>query len=203
MKKIMILTILCCSVAGIILGIGIKEEIGSAATPDLIRFHVIANSDSYEDQQIKKKVRDAILAELSPALNQCDDPKAANDYLSNHQKELRTVAEEVLTREGYDYGAKVILGDAEFPTKSYGDTVLPAGTYHAQRIVLGEGKGKNWWCVLFPPLCFVDITDDIAVAEIRNTTSWNNGTENQSVIPTEGSLQKIEFRSKILEMLFP
>ena len=111
------------------------------------------------------------------------------------------MAENVLAEEGYDYGAETILGDAEFPTKSYGGVTLSAGTYHAQRIILGEGKGKNWWCVLFPPLCFVDITDDMAVAEIRTMDPKDNSGQNNSVIPTEGSLQKVEFRSKILEML--
>ena len=199
MKKIIILVVLCLSVAGMLYLTNEKTEM--AENTSLIRFHVVANSDSYEDQQVKGKVRDAVLAELSPALAQCTDEEAANDYLAQHQEEIKAVAENVLAEEGYDYGAETILGDAEFPTKSYGGVTLSAGTYHAQRIIPGEGKGKNWWCVLFPPLCFVDITDDMAVAEIRTMDPKDNSGQNNSVIPTEGSLQKVEFRSKILEML--
>ncbi len=201
MKRIVILVLLCATVAGMLYWTQPKDT--EAEIPSLIRFHVVANSDSYEDQQVKLKVRDAVLEELSPALSHCADEKEAKSYLSEHQEDIRTIAEKVLAQEGYDYSAQTRLADEEFPTKAYGGVTLSAGTYHAQRIILGEGQGKNWWCVLFPPLCFVDITDDISVAEIVTTETGDNADTRESTIPVSGKLQKVEFRSKLMEMILP
>ena len=131
----------------------------------LIRFHVVANSDSAVDQAVKLKVRDAILQELDGTLQSCDSIAAAEDAIGAALPAVVHRANRVLADEGFAYMAAAALTEAEFPTKSYGDLTLPAGEYRALRVTLGAAEGKNWWCVLFPPLCFVDIAEGLAVAE--------------------------------------
>ncbi len=129
----------------------------------LIRLHVLANSDHPEDQQLKFKVRDAIIAYLSPQLENLTTPEAARKIILEHQDELAAIARRVLVENGSDYPVNVQFGSFDFPVKSYGNFVLPAGNYEAVRILIGKAEGKNWWCVLFPPLCFIDITNATAI----------------------------------------
>ncbi|MGB9791006.1 MAG: stage II sporulation protein R [Thermacetogeniaceae bacterium] len=124
----------------------------------LIRLHVIANSDSKRDQDVKYHVRDALIDFLRPKLKGVSSFEEAKGILLENRCEIAEIARETLRREGFDYGAAVCIGRFAFPARAYGRIVLPAGDYEAVRIVLGEGKGANWWCVLFPPLCFVDIS---------------------------------------------
>lgn len=128
----------------------------------LIRLHVLANSDSPEDQQLKLKVRDAILAYLSPQLEQASSSDSARSIILNNKDKLVKIAQQVIKENGADYSAQLEMGMFDFPIKSYGDLILPAGKYEAVRILIGAAKGKNWWCVLFPPLCFIDITNAAA-----------------------------------------
>lgn len=118
---------------------------------DILRLHVIANSDSAADQAVKLSVRDAVLAavEAQPSAEQ------TRDYLLTHGSEILSAAETTLRENGFSYGAQLMLGSYEFPDRTYGDAFFPAGEYEALRIVLGAGAGQNWWCVLFPPLCIV------------------------------------------------
>lgn len=127
----------------------------------LIRFHVIANSDRLEDQTLKLHVRDVIVNEMRERFRHASSRQEAEEVLIKSMNEIKTVAEEQIKREGKDYQVAVMMGDYVFPTKTYGDLTLPAGNYHAVRVVIGEGKGKNWWCVLFPPLCFVDSVETL------------------------------------------
>lgn len=127
------------------------EEPAAPANTDVLRLHVIANSDSPGDQAVKRAVRDAVLA-LVPA---CESEAEAEAYLLTHGRALLAAAEDTLRAHGYDYGAQLMLGRYPFPTRTYGDTVYPAGEYNALRVMLGRGSGANWWCVLFPPLCIV------------------------------------------------
>lgn len=123
----------------------------------LIRFHVLANSDSHEDQTIKHMVRDEVLREVVPHIQASRSLEQTRQIIQEKKGELIRRAEEVLRRNGKDYGVTAALGKYSFPTKYYGDFSLPAGEYEAFRMVLGEGKGANWWCVMFPPLCFVHL----------------------------------------------
>lgn len=127
---------------------------------DLIRFHVIANSDSDKDQAIKLKVRDAVLENIVPYLQKSQSLDETRGIIRDKTPEMINVAEEVLRENGVGYGAQASLGQHVFPTKYYGDFSLPAGEYEAFRIVLGNGSGANWWCVMFPPLCFVHIDEE-------------------------------------------
>lgn len=119
----------------------------------VVRLHVLANSDSEEDQALKLKVRDRVLACTEPILEGSADRREAEARLRGQLLELERIAGEEIQANGYDYGVSVRLEDAAFPTREYEGFTLPAGKYLALRIVIGEGAGRNWWCVVFPPLC--------------------------------------------------
>ena len=128
---------------------------------ELIRFHVIANSDSYADQSLKLHVRDIIVNEMKVRFREANNRQEAEQIILASMDEIKALAQQQIQLEGKQYPVEVKIGDYDFPTKSYGNLTLPAGNYHAVRVIIGEGKGKNWWCVLFPPLCFVDSVDSL------------------------------------------
>lgn len=120
----------------------------------ILRFHVLGNSNSREDQNVKLKVRDAIGAYMSSYLEEAQDMDDTRKIVNEHMDEIVQVAEDTLFTEGFDYGAKALLTYTEFPEKTYGEYTFPAGTYEALEVVLGDGEGANWWCVLYPNMCF-------------------------------------------------
>ncbi|MDF2635701.1 MAG: stage sporulation protein [Pelosinus sp.] len=167
-----------------------KENLPVACGKEnLIRLHVLANSDSVADQQLKLKVRDAVIAYLSPYLETVVDKEIAKHIVLEHQNELTAVAEEVVAKNGSDYPVSIQYGMFDFPIKAYGSLVLPAGRYEAVRVLVGKAEGKNWWCVLFPPLCFIDITNTTAIPP------------KEFIGDKEQQNEKIEFRWKIAELL--
>ncbi len=140
------------------------DEAALAPTPNqLIRFHVLANSDSEQDQALKRAVRDAILKEVSPQLAVSQSLDQSRQILKKVRPDMEGIGRSVVKAWGKDYMVHTEYGHFSFPTKSYGSLVLPAGDYEALRVVIGEGQGSNWWCVLFPPLCFIDIDHSTAV----------------------------------------
>ncbi len=128
---------------------------------EVIRFHVIANSDSTEDQQLKLKVKDQLVKQLSPLLKTTPDIKDARAIILGQLENIKETAQEVILANGYHYSVHVSLENCYFPIKVYGAYTFPAGTYEALRVRIGEAEGQNWWCVMFPPLCFVDETYSI------------------------------------------
>lgn len=140
------------------------NEVTLAPTPNqLIRFHVLANSDSEQDQALKRAVRDAILKEVSPQLAVSQSLDDSRQILKKVRPDMEGIGRSMVKAWGKDYMVYTEYGHFSFPTKSYGSLVLPAGDYEALRVVIGEGQGSNWWCVLFPPLCFIDIDHSTAV----------------------------------------
>ncbi len=137
----------------------------------LLRFHVIANSDSQEDQAVKLKVKENILSFLSPSLSYADDKEEAKQIISSQMDEILSIAQTTLAENGFSYSAQAFLTYCEFPVKSYGDLVFPAGTYETFQVILGDGNGKNWWCVMYPPLCFVDASFGTVPEESKNQLS--------------------------------
>lgn len=133
------------------------------STPRVIRFRVIANSDNPVDQAIKLDVRDRVLETLDPVLNGIKSRSQAMAKIQALKPTLNEVANQVLARHHVLYHAEVKWTETLFPTKAYGSWVLPAGRYQALLIVLGQGAGHNWWCVLFPSLCFIDMGNALAV----------------------------------------
>lgn len=119
----------------------------------VVRLHVLANSDSEEDQALKLKVRDTLLAYVEPMLEGAADRRGAEALLRGQLLELERIAGEEIRANGYDYPVEVQLEDTMFPTRQYDGFALPAGKYLALRVLIGEAEGQNWWCVVFPPLC--------------------------------------------------
>ncbi len=131
----------------------------------ILRFHVIANSDAPEDQALKLLVKEALLEILHGADVQSAAEMAR--YAAAHQADLIHTAEAIVRANGYHYTVQMELGETYFPTKAYGDLTFPCGDYLALRVILGEGTGQNWWCVLYPPLCFTDVTTGFVPDETK------------------------------------
>ena len=149
MKRMMIL----CMAALLLLVLLPKRDDAPAVTPaeGVLRLHILANSDSEGDQAIKLRVRDALLPLFAAAESYGD----ARAFVQSHGAELLAVCQNTLAEAGAAYGAQLLLGVDEFPDRTYGGVLFPAGAYDALKIVLGDGAGHNWWCVLFPPLCVI------------------------------------------------
>lgn len=143
MKKIMMLALL---------SLALSE---GTTVPGILRLHVVANSNTEADQAVKLEVRDTIIEYMSE-MRQFNSEQQAEEYVNEHLDDVESIAEQKLDEAGYEYGAKAQTGIFAFPEKQYGNTTLPAGDYHALRVTLGDGAGENWWCVLFPPLCYVE-----------------------------------------------
>lgn len=131
---------------------------------DIIRFHVIANSDSKEDQLLKYAVRDAILKMAAPRLARSASLEESRKILLALEDDMTSTAREVISDWGKEYPVSLDYGKYSFPTKSYGNIVLPAGEYEAVKIKIGRAEGANWWCILFPPLCFVNVKESTSLA---------------------------------------
>lgn len=125
----------------------------------VLRLHVLANSDSEADQQLKLKVRDAILQESDRLFQQSDSKEAAMAQMATHLSDVEQVAERTLRKNGCDLPVTAALKKVEFNTRTYGNITLPAGDYDALQVEIGAAKGKNWWCVLFPSLCVPSSTN--------------------------------------------
>ena len=127
---------------------------------DVLRLHGIANSDEDYDQELKLQVRDALLISGEKVFSGSEDIISAEKSIADKKDVLLNTAEETITNLGFDYDVKIELARSYFPTKTYGELTLPAGYYKAVRVIIGEGKGKNWWCIMFPPLCLPAATDN-------------------------------------------
>ncbi|MBR4874689.1 MAG: stage II sporulation protein R [Clostridia bacterium] len=129
---------------------GICEAVSDNISNEIVRLHIIANSDDIDDQNVKLLVRDEILRVTE---NEWGD-KMSLSYAEENKEKLKKIADDVLFKNGFDYKSEIVTGNFFFPTKKYENITLPAGEYNAVRVILGDGKGQNWWCVLYPPLCF-------------------------------------------------
>lgn len=180
-----------------------KDAYVNSIAGKIIRFHVIANSDTQSDQSIKLKVRDKVLAFMYPKLNASKSIDESRKILKKYDKQVKEIAFNVLKSAGYSYGVSSTLSHENFPVKTYGNITLPQGKYEAYRIILGQGKGKNWWCVMFPPLCFVDITK----GEVSNRKTESemkrvlNQNEYNLVDNTCSENKKIEVKFKIVDIV--
>lgn len=138
----------------LLLGTIRTEVLQQGISEKILRFHVLANSDSGEDQALKLKVRDAVGAYLSEPLKEAASLSESEKIVEENIPEIEQTAGEVIRAEGYDYEVSASLETCMFPEKTYGDYTFPAGEYEALRLVIGEGEGHNWWCVMYPNLCF-------------------------------------------------
>ncbi len=186
------LALLLAVAAAALLGARLGKE-QDALAQKVIRLHVVANSDSAEDQALKLKVRDAVLQEGALRLTGLDRDQAL-EALAQALPELGRVAADTVAKEGYDYPVRVSLGEDAFPTKRYENFSLPAGDYTALRVELGEGSGQNWWCVVFPPLCLGSVSETAA-----ETLAESGLTEDQVSLVT-GETEGYVVKFKAMEL---
>lgn len=159
---------------GLTLTVGVWASASESALADqVLRLHVVANSDSDSDQARKLLVRDAVLAEASQLLEGVSDRKGAEAALSPHLEELAQAGTEALAKTGRADPVTVALADQWFPTKEYDGFSLPAGQYRALKVTIGEGKGRNWWCVVFPPLCLASVSEESVETAAEGVLSEN------------------------------
>ena len=130
-----------------------------ALNDNVIRFHVVANSDSEEDQAVKLQIRDTVMDYLEPILGELPTAEEAKAWLQEHLEEIKEIADAVLKQHGFSKTASVSLRQEAFDTRFYDTFTMPAGTYDALRITVGEGQGQNWWCVVFPQLCLPAVSE--------------------------------------------
>jgi stage II sporulation protein R len=163
-----------------------------------LRLRIIANSDSPQDQQLKREVRDAVIVQVGDMLKDVKTEATAEQTVRSHLPDINSLAASVVKQHGFRYAVHAEVGQVPFPTKEYGNMVYPAGTYEALRIVIGSGQGQNWWCVLFPPLCFVDIASGDAVP---NTGGFPDLPPLETIdIPTPaGTPEKVQVRVAALD----
>ena len=165
---------------------------------DVIRLHVLANSDSQEDQELKLKVRDGVLDKVSELLADCPDRDSAMEKLSREESldEIEKTAAGVIASEGYGYEVSVSLGKENYPRRTYDAMCFPSGTYDSLRVQIGDAEGKNWWCVLFPKLC-------LSVATKGNEEAFVEAgfTPDQYKIVTDTDQPEYEVKFKILEII--
>lgn len=153
------------------------ETLSGTPGESIIRLHILANSDSADDQQLKLAVRDRILREVTAL---CGETVRPDKYLIGHQDEVRAIAEDEIRAHGYAYPVTVEYGRFYFPVKQYDNYVFPAGMYDGMRILIGSGAGQNWWCVMYPPLCFTSETkgsvpDDSRARLSQSAELYENG----------------------------
>ena len=151
------------------------EEIQENIADNIIRLHVIANSDTDTDQSLKLKVRDGIIEQLQDTIAGTSSAAGAEKLLASQEDNIKNSALDIISGNGYNYPVNVSLEERYFPVKSYGDLIFPAGNYKALCVEIGEAKGRNWWCVLFPSLCFVDetyaVVPDSSKEKLKETLS--------------------------------
>ena len=158
-----------------IYGWGIVTD-SQALHDELLRLHVVGASDSKEDQEVKLRVRDAVLQSLEEGLADLKDVDAAMDYVARMLPKVETAANRCLAAAGFDDTVSVSLTEEAFPTREYDTFSLPAGIYKALRVVIGEGEGKNWWCVVFPQLCMGTGEDFVETASVAGLSPELTGT---------------------------
>ena len=158
--------ILTCLLLAMAFWLGTIASDKTVLSQDLIRLHVVADSDSAEDQQIKLKVRDAIIEKLETVMEELPDVEAAKAYLQEHLPELEQIANDVLRSLNSGCQAVVSLAKEAFPTREYDTFTLPAGVYESLRVTIGSGEGQNWWCVVFPSLCVSATSDGMEDAAV-------------------------------------
>ncbi len=166
---------------------------------NLLRLHIIATDDTPEAQALKLRVRDRVLDTFGDTLSALSDTAAVKRYVNTHLDEFRQVAEDELRRNGSTESVTVSFGKIPFDTRVYGNVRLPAGEYDALRIVIGEGKGQNWWCVLFPPLCFVEDAKGTLPPSSEAILQKNLDKDTYALIREDGGLQ-VELRFKVVEL---
>ena len=165
----------------------------------VFRLHVIANSDSEEDQNLKYIVRDNVLEYMNSLTDGATSKSEIIEIASKHLEDFKQIAQNTVYENGFNYEVSVEIGNFEFPTKTYGDVSFPPGFYDALRIKIGDAKGQNWWCVMFPPLCFIDVSSGVVPDDSKEILESELTNEEYTLISGKENENKIKF--KIVELL--
>ena len=167
---------------------------------NFLRLHIVANSDSTEDQILKYEIRDAILNYISPYIKNANSKHDAIQILNNNMDELYNLSSNILNEHGLNYPVNIKIGNFNFPTKDYSSFILPEGNYDALKIELGNAVGQNWWCVMFPSLCIVDTSnfniDNSSMDILKNTLD----PEEFSIISKDNTSPEIKIKFKLIEL---
>ncbi len=164
----------------------------------VFRLHVIANSDSPEDQNLKYIVRDELIKYMNTLAKDCNSKQEVIEIAKNNISNFENIAKKTIKDNGFNYNVTVEIGNFDFPTKAYGDITLPAGTYDSLKIKIGKSEGQNWWCVMFPPLCFVDVTTGIVPEESKKEMKEAMPEEEYSLISNTNN-SEVNFKFKLIE----
>jgi len=152
-----------------------RQRIQESIAGKVLRFHVLANSDEVYDQELKLKVRDAVGAQMAELLSDAKSREECEQIIQRELDEIARTAQSVIKEEGYSYEAETFLREVQFPVKTYGDYTFPAGKYEALEVVIGEGEGHNWWCVMYPNMCFAgsvyEVVDEDAAEALQEVLS--------------------------------
>ncbi len=196
-KKILLLVSLLF-IYILIFFISYATTVTSDLSNSVFRLHVIANSNSEEDQNLKYLVRDSLLNYMSSICENISTKEEAMELAKNNIQKFQEIAESVIIENGYDYSVCVEVGNYSFPTKKYGDISLPAGLYDALRVKIGSASGENWWCVMFPSLCFVDVSNGYVPAVSKQNLQDSLLPEEYNLISSNNMNFKIKF--KLIEL---
>jgi len=174
------------------------NAVSSDIANSVFRLHVIANSDSTEDQALKLKVRDNLLNFMNDLAKDCSSKEEVISLAKGHKEDFEQIASKTITENGFSYPVSVDICVSDFPTKTYGDISLPAGCYDALKVKIGDANGKNWWCVMFPPLCFVDVSSGVVPYDSKQEMKENLSDEEYELISKTDD-GKINFKFKLIE----
>ncbi|EJO5346200.1 stage II sporulation protein R [Clostridium botulinum] len=166
----------------------------------IIRFHVLANSDSIEDQSLKLKIKDEVIKYMMPKLDKSNSIDESRKILKENDRQIKKIAQNIINKNGYSYSVNTYLGQDKFPIKTYGNITLPQGQYEAYKIVIGNGKGQNWWCVMFPPLCFVDVTKG-EVSSKKTEKKMGKVLKKEELKYINNSKNSYEIKFKVVEKI--
>lgn len=174
------------------------NAVSSDIENSVFRLHVIANSDTKEDQDLKYKVRDNLIEYMNSLCKDVTSKEEAIKISKLHEEDFLNIANNTIKENGYSYPVTIEFGNFSFPTKDYGDISLPAGYYDALRVKIGEAKGQNWWCVMFPPLCFVNVSSGIVPEESKELIKQELNDEEYSIVTKEDN-SNIQFKIGLIE----
>ncbi len=200
MKKKILKIFIILLLLSVFIFINIKNYVSAVSyelKENVFRLHIIANSNASEDQALKLKIRDKIIAYM----NKIDTTSKTEviEKITSNIKEIEKIAQETIRENNFDYDVSIEIGEFYFPTKHYGNISLPAGIYDAIKVKIGKAEGENWWCSLFPPLCFTDISSGVIDEDTQK--NLKNNLENEEFLIITNSSSEYKFKFKIIEIL--
>lgn len=197
--KRFLLVLFLLIIYSIICAVSYVNAVSNDIENSVFRLHVIANSDSSEDQNLKYIVRDKVLEYINSISKGLTSKEEVINLAKNNIEEIKEIAQETIYDNGYNYTVKIEIGNFAFPTKTYGDISFPTGFYDALKIEIGNASGQNWWCVMFPPLCFVDVTSGVVPDESKEIIKDNLSDEEYKLLSE--NTNEVTFKFKIVEMV--